>query len=159
MKPFLSTVINKIDAKGRVSVPAAFRAVVKQADLNGVVCFPSIDDQAIEGCTMAQIENFSEIIDQLPPFSAERDALAELILGRSHDIGFDAEGRIKLPEVLIDYAAVAGEVMFIGLGRKFQIWNPTIHQETEARRRDLARENKSRLTFLDISASRLGGKE
>lgn len=150
MSPFMSTVINRIDAKGRVSVPAAFRGVVKSEGGSGVVCFPSFADQAIEGCTMGQIEIFSTIIDELPPFSEERDALAAQILGHSHELTFDGEGRIKLPEDLISHAGIDKEVLFVGLGRKFQIWCPEIRQSTDGRRQELARVNRSRLTFTSV---------
>jgi MraZ protein len=157
MLPFMSTVTNKIDAKGRVSVPATFRGVVKGEGGSGVVCFPSFSDQAIEGCTMGQIAIFSEIIDALPPFSEERDALAASILGQSHDLSFDSEGRIKLPQELLEHADINGEVMFVGLGRKFQIWSPAIRSETDARRRELARVNRSRLSFTTPSLQ--GGRD
>lgn len=143
----MSTVINKIDAKGRVSLPAAFRNVIKDAGDTAVVIFPSFTDAALEGCTLAQMEAFGQIIDQLPPFSEERDALAASILGNSHHLNFDNEGRIKLPEELTRHAGIDGEAMFIGLGRKFQIWSPPLHQSTDERRQELARANRSRLTF------------
>lgn len=143
----MSTVTNKVDAKGRVSLPAAFRNVVKDAGDNAVVLFPSFTDMALEGCTLAQMEIFGEIIDQLPPFSEERDALAASILGNSHHLSFDNEGRIKLPEELTQHAGIDGEAMFIGLGRKFQIWSPAVRQSTDDRRQELARANRSRLTF------------
>jgi len=156
MKPFLSTVTNKIDSKGRVSLPANFRSVVKEEGFSNVVCFPSFSECAIEGCSNTQIELFSNVIDQMPPFSAERDALAASILGKSHDIGFDQEGRMKIPDLLIEHARIDNEVLFIGLGQKFQIWNPNIYRETEIMRSDLAKENRERLTFRSESSGHGG---
>lgn len=147
MKPFLSTVVNRIDAKGRVSVPAGFRAAVKDSSLNGVICFPSLGEKSIEGCSQEQLEAFSDMIDELPPFSEKRDALAASILGSAHELTFDKEGRIKLPDVLLSHAGMNGEVMFMGLGRKFKIWNPETWAAAEERLAAMARESRDGLRF------------
>lgn len=147
MKPFLSTVVNKIDAKGRVSVPAGFRAAVKDSSLNGIICFPSFSENSIEGCSLEQLEALSDMIDQMPPFSEKRDALAASILGNAHELSFDKEGRIKLPEILLSHAGMSGEVMFMGLGRKFKIWNPETYALQEDRLAAMARESRDGLRF------------
>ena len=148
MKPFMSTVTNKIDAKGRVSFPASIRNVVKEAGFNSVVCFPSFTHKAIEGCAMSQIERFSGIIDQLDPFSDERDALAEFILAEAEELTFDKEGRVKLPESFLAHAGISGAVEFVGLGWKFQLWDPATREATREQRRTLARDHRSMLKEL-----------
>jgi transcriptional regulator MraZ len=145
MKPFLSTVTNKVDTKGRVSVPAGFRTAAKDSEFNGVICFPSFNDKSIEGFTLEGFGAVNEMIDQLPPFSAQRDALAASILGRSHELSFDKEGRIKLPESFVEHSDMDGEAMFIGLGSKFKIWCPKIYGLEEDRFATLARESREGL--------------
>lgn len=147
MKPFLSTVVNRIDAKGRVSVPAGFRSAVKDSGLQGVICFPSFSEKSIEGCSAEQLGELSDMIDQMPPFSEKRDALAASILGNAHELTFDKEGRIKLPEKLMVHAGLSGEVMFMGLGRKFKIWNPATYSLDEERLAAMARESRDGLRF------------
>ena len=145
MKPFLSTVTNRIDAKGRVSLPANIRAVIKEQGYSSIVCFPSFTEQAVEGCSMVRIEHFSRIIDELDPFGDERDALAASILAEARELGFDKEGRVKIPADLMEHAGIKEEITFVGLGWKFQLWNPTQYTARKQRMRDIAREHRSLL--------------
>ena len=145
MKPFLSTVTNKVDAKGRVSVPAGFRAAVKESVLAGVICFPSFNDQSIEGFSLEGFSVVNDMIDRLPPFSAQRDALAASILGCSYELTFDKEGRIKLPGSFVKHADLNGTVMFQGLGAKFKIWSPEVFASEQDRFASLARESREDL--------------
>ena len=87
----------------------------------------------------------TDMIDQLPPFSAQRDALAASILGRSHELTFDKEGRIKLPKSFVDHGDLKPEAMFIGLGSKFKIWSPKLYAREEDRFATLARESREGL--------------
>src|SRR5580658_8107194 len=75
---FISTFVNKVDRKGRVSVPAQFRAAVSDLSFNGIVLFPSINSRALEGSGIDRLEELSDRIDALPEFSAERDALSAI---------------------------------------------------------------------------------
>lgn len=145
MKPFLSTVTNRIDKKGRVSVPAPFRAAVSESALKGVICFPSFNDRSLEGFSLESFAEVNAMIDQLPPFSARRDALAASILGRSSELTFDGEGRIKLPPAFVEHAGLDEEAMFIGLGSKFKIWSPTLYEMEADRFATLARESREGL--------------
>ena len=145
MKPFLSTATNRVDKKGRVSVPATFRSAVTDSALKGVICFPSFNDRSIEGFSLEGFGVVNDMIDQLPPFSAQRDALAASILGRSHELTFDQEGRIKLPKSFSEHAGLDEEAMFIGLGSKFKIWSPSVYSLEEDRLATLARESREGL--------------
>jgi transcriptional regulator MraZ len=128
---FLSTYINKLDSKGRISVPASFRAALAGQMFNGVVVYRSIKFPALDGAGMDRLNEISARLDALPEFSDERDALAS-ILPDCQQIPFDSEGRIILPRFLIDHAGIDGVAAFVGLGRNFQIWEPQAfkrHQE------------------------------
>jgi MraZ protein len=85
------------------------------------------------------------MINALPPFSARRDALAASIQGRSHELVFDTEGRIKLPPEFVAHAGLDGEAMFMGLGGKFKIWSPAIYAMEEDRFAAIAREGREDL--------------
>ena len=98
---FLSTYENKIDKKGRVSVPASFRSHLSNLGYNGVICYPSFNNQSIEACSQDRIEKLSTSIDSLNPFEEKRDYFATSILSESINLQFDSEGRISLINKII----------------------------------------------------------
>lgn len=140
MALFLSTARNKIDRKGRVSVPAPFRAALEGEAFKGVaVSEPLSGEACLEGCGLSRISEIAESLREMNPLSAERDALATALLSGVRQLSFDAEGRIVLPEDLIAYAELEGEALFAGLGDKFQIWRPEVFDQRRAEARALAR--------------------
>lgn len=129
MALFLSTFTNKIDAKGRVSVPAQFRASLVGSEFSGIVVYESFMNDCIEGCDIERIKKLSESIDTLDPFSEDRDSLAAALLGASIQLSIDADGRIILPEVLIKKIKLKDSAVFIGKGSTFEIWQPAKFEE------------------------------
>ena len=130
---FLSTFVNKVDRKGRVSVPASFRTALTGQSYNGIIAFRSFKLPALEACGIDRMENLSDRIDALPEFSEDRDALSSL-LADAQPLAFDGEGRIVLPEALCRHAEIGESAAFVGLGRTFQIWEP---QRFEAHREEM----------------------
>lgn len=125
MDSFRGRFTNKIDSKGRVSVPAKFRAVSIAQGLNGVICFPPLNPgNYIEGCGPSFSSVIDQMLDRLDPFSPERDMLASVLVGESAELTFDADGRVVLPEAMRAYAGITEEATFVGMGLKFQIWEP-----------------------------------
>jgi MraZ protein len=145
MALFLSTYVNKIDKKGRVSVPAPFRAVLANQAFSGVVVYGSFINPCIEGCGIERIERLSASIDALDPYSDERDAFATTILGGSAPLAFDSEGRIFLPESLITLAKLSEQAVFIGKGATFEIWEPVTFNHYAETARELARDKRASL--------------
>ncbi len=137
MPLFLSTYINKIDKKGRVSVPAGFRAALAGQSFQGVVLICSHAHSALEGFSFSMMSELSERIDEFDLFSDEQDDLATAIFGEAVPLPFDGEGRVVLPVELMEHAGVVDQAAFVGMGHKFQIWDP----EALKSRRDRAREN------------------
>lgn len=143
---FLSTTINKVDKKGRVSVPASFRAAMSQEEFQGVVLFQSYTQNAIEGVAMSSMEAMSDRMDdQFALFSDDHDEMATVLFGESIQLAFDGDGRITLPQSLMDAVNVSGQVAFVGLGKKFQIWNPEILTERKERARRAVSDKKMTL--------------
>ncbi len=136
---FLSTFINKVDRKGRVSIPAPFRAVLAAQSFQGIVAFPSFRNtyDAIEACGMDRMDRLSAGIDRLNPFSDEHDDFASAIFGASVQLPFDGEGRIILPQHLRAHANITDQAAIMGRGSTFQIWEPgalrAFHEEATAR--------------------------
>ena len=117
---FLSSYENKIDKKGRVSVPATFRSHLSSMGYNGFISYPSFNHSALEACSQDRIEKLSNTIDSLNPFEEKRDFFATSILSESENLQFDTEGRVSLTEKLLKHAMIKTNVLFVGLGKTFQ---------------------------------------
>ena len=100
-KMFLSSYENKIDKKGRVSVPATFRSHLSSMGYNGFISYPSFNHAALEACSQDRIEKLSNTIDSLNPFEEKRDFFATSILSESENLQFDTEGRVSLTDKLL----------------------------------------------------------
>jgi len=129
---FLSTYENKLDKKGRVSVPASFRSYLSSLGYNGVICYPSFNNQSIEACSQDRIEKLSNTIDSLNPFEEKRDFFATSILSESISLQFDSEGRISLSSKLLKHAIIKNNMLFVGQGKTFQIWEPAVFEKFKA---------------------------
>lgn len=137
MPLFLSTYANKIDKKGRVSVPASFRAALVGQAFQGVILFRGTTHCCLEGFDYSTMAELSERLDHFDLFSNQQDDLATAMFGEAVQCPFDSEGRISLPDDLVVHAGLGETVSFVGLGRKFQIWD----QAGYAARREAARQN------------------
>ena len=141
---FLSTYENKLDKKGRVSVPSSFRSYLSNLGYNGVICYPSFNNQCIEAWPQDRIEKISNAIDSLNPFEEKKDYFATSILSESINLQFDSEGRILLTSKLLNHAKIKNSVLFVGQGKTFQIWEPTIFEKfrvTARRKSNIYRAN------------------
>ena len=132
---FLSTAVNKVDKKGRVSVPSNFRNVISALQFNGVILFPSHHYPCLEGFGIDYIQEISDRLDTFDLFSSEQDDLATTIFGESVQLPFDADGRIILPQDLRHHADISDQANFVGLGQKFQIWHPDAFAKRKAESR------------------------
>jgi MraZ protein len=121
---FLSKFKNKIDVKGRVSIPASFRNILLKDISQKMFCYPSLDAQAIDAGGQSLSNEIYALMDNLDPYSDERDYLSTALFGLSEELKIDNDGRVILSDALIDHAQIKDEVTFVGLGEKFQIWEP-----------------------------------
>ncbi len=140
VRTFVSTVTNKIDGKGRVSVPAPFRQALALQGANHFYCFKSFNQTALEAFGPTLMEKIESRIGDLDPFSEEYDTLVRCILGGSVELSFDNEGRIKLPQAFMDHAGISDFVSFVGMGLKFQLWNPSAYEPLQASDTEKARQ-------------------
>lgn len=147
MAVFLSTFANKVDKKGRVSVPATFRAALEQEKSAGVILYPSFKHPCLEGCGDERIEQIAESIDALDAFSEEAENL-QTILADSVRLTVDGDGRVMLPKELIDFAGLDETAMFVGLGKSFQIWEPGAYEQHRDQKRARARQNNATLRLV-----------
>ena len=120
---FLSTYENKLDKKGRVSVPASYRSYLSNIGYNGIICYPSFNNQCIEAWPQDRIEKISNAIDSLNPFEEKKDYFATSILSESINLQFDSEGRVQITPKLLKHAKIKKSMLFVGQGKTFQIGN------------------------------------
>ena len=144
---FLSNYENKIDKKGRVSVPATFRSYLNSMGYNGFISYPSFNHSALEACSQDRIEKLSNTIDSLNPFEEKRDYFATSVLSESENLQFDTEGRVSISEKLLSHAKIKNSVLFVGLGKTFQIWEPINFSKFRAFARKKAYQNRSNLKW------------
>jgi len=144
---FLSTYENKLDKKGRVSVPASFRSYLSSQGYNGIICYPSFNNQSIESWPQDRIEKISNAIDSLNPFEEKKDYFATSILSESVNLQFDSEGRILLTTKLLKHAKIRNSMLFVGQGKTFQIWEPTIFEKFRVNARKKSNINRGSLKW------------
>ena len=144
---FLSTYENRLDKKGRVSVPATFRSYLSNLGYNGIICFPSFNHQCIESWPQDRIEMITSAIDNLNPFEEKKDYFATSILAESINLQFDGEGRILLTNKLIKHAKIKNNMLFVGQGKTFQIWDPTIFEKFKANAKRKSNLNRNSLKW------------
>jgi MraZ protein len=160
MDRFVSTFTNKIDAKGRVSIPAPFRAVLERdgyasGGAGGIYCYPALEAQALDAGGERLAKKIDGLLAGLPDYSDERDELSVALYGDVQVLAIDGDGRISLPEGLRAHAGLAAQVTFVGLGDKFQMWNP----ERFAERRERAREKIHQTRKLFGAGNRLSSED
>lgn len=141
----MDTITNKVDNKGRVSLPSDYRAIVKELS-SEIVCYRSLSSPCIEGCLEETLDKLAADIETSTDFfSQTQDDLTNLVFGDAKRFTFDSTGRIVLTEKLLAHAEISDNAVFVGKGRKFQIWNPKNWSNEEARIRIEALKNRPSL--------------
>jgi MraZ protein len=152
--------LQKVDSKGRVSIPALFRRVVQACDPNWteglapelVIVYGDTRREFLECYTIEAIEEVDAKIDALPRGSVGRKTLERLFHGQSFPTSIDETGRLVLPAKLRQKIGIDKEAYFIAAGDTFQIWNPETYEadqeKTDAWLHDQPDEFDP-LTFLD----------
>ena len=120
-------------------MPASFRAALAGQSFQGVVLIRSHNHAALEGFSFSMMSELGERIDQFDIFSDDQDDMATAIFGDAIPLSFDSEGRIILPAELMDHAGLGEHAAFVGMGHKFQIWEPKALKERQAKARDSVR--------------------
>ena len=135
MDLFLSTFEHRIDKKGRLSVPAPFRAIFERHN-KPLYIFKSLTEPCLEGCGPERIEQIVDAIDSMDSLSAEVATL-QTMLSSAQEMKLDAEGRITLSNDFSMFAELTDVALYAGIGRSFQIWLPDRYRgrEHDARKR------------------------
>ncbi len=148
MDLFVSKFINKIDKKGRVSLPSIFRTALPKNHKNEIILLKSLRNNTIEGLSVLRVREIALRINDLDFFSDEHDDFTTTIFSEMVQTNLDKEGRFLLPENLKDFASIKNEVAFIGQGYFFQIVNPKIALELQKKSRNRLNLNKKTLSKI-----------
>ena len=128
MSDFIGRYLNKVDKKGRVSVPALWRPKLIGKDFSGIIAQASLSEQAIDAYPRDYLELLQNKLDSNDPLLEENEYESTVIFGGAI-LSFDNEGRVILSEVLRSEIDVMSEALFVGMGRRFRIWNPKVFDD------------------------------
>ena len=128
-------------------MPASFRSYLSSMGYNGVICYPSFNNSSIEACPQNRIEKLSDSIDSLNPFEEKRDIFATSVLADSVNLQFDSEGRISLPNKLLEHAKIKQTMLFVGQGKTFQIWESKLFEKFKLQARKKANLSRASLKW------------
>ena len=128
-------------------MPASFRSYLSNLGYNGVICYPSFNNYSIEAWPQDRIEKISNSIDALNPFEEKKDFFSTSILSESINLQFDSEGRISITPKLLKHAKIKNSMVFVGQGKTFQIWEPTIFEKFKVNAKKKANINRSSLKW------------
>jgi MraZ protein len=159
MDRFVSNFTLRLDSKGRVSIPAPFRSVLTRDGFEGLYCYPTLDRPALDAGGQALLAEIEALIGRLPPYSNEREHFATALYGTSEVLRMDAEGRVVLPDALKTHAGITQAVAFVGLGNKFQIWEPNRFRAELAQATEQVRTHKKQLRSQQTAPKAHGARE
>ena len=140
MTEFVGKFLNKIDKKGRVSVPALWRPKLLGKDFSGIVAQKS-DYNSIDAYSQKYLESYQDWLDKQDPLLETNEYEATLIFGSSM-LPFDQEGRVLIPEILRNNSSLTNDALFVGMGRKFRIWEPNSFANYEQKAREYMKKRK-----------------
>jgi MraZ protein len=159
MDRFVSHYMLRLDAKGRVSVPASFRTVLARDGFEGLYCHPALNRPALDAGGNALLNEIEALITSYPPYSDQREQFALSLYGTSETLKIDGEGRIVLTDALKAHAGITDAATFVGLGHKFRIWEPGRFRTELAEATEKVRAFKHELGTRMAAAKPLGARE
>jgi MraZ protein len=159
MNRFVSTHVQRLDAKGRVSVPASFRAVLVRDGFDGLYCYPALDRPALDAGGNGLLAEIEALIGGFPPYSEQREQFSLALYGTSQTLKIDGEGRVVLTDALKAHAGIGSTAMFVGLGHKFRIWEPGRFRAELTEATEKVRAFKAELATRTAAERPLGARE
>src|SRR5690606_6294213 len=124
MDRFLSNAVNRIDSKGRVSVPAHFRTVVNKKGFSELYALRALDIPAMDVGGLDLLDCYEQRIAAEDPFLQTADDMSFFIHGDGAFLKLDQDGRITVTDFIREHTGITSEVAFVGRGLFFQMWEP-----------------------------------
>jgi MraZ protein len=159
MDRFVSHYVLRLDAKGRVSVPASFRAILARDGFDGLYCHPALDRPALDAGGNALLAEIETLISGFPPYSEQREQFSLALYGTSETLKIDGEGRVVLTDTHKIHAGIKDAVIFVGLGHKLRIWEPGRFRAELTEATDKVRAFRQELGTRTAGAKPLGARE
>ncbi len=135
---FLSTSHNKIDLKCRVSIPASFRVNLEKSN-ESLILFKCLQFKCIEGTTSTRMQAYINAIDELDALSDDA-FLLRMMMADSFEIKFDINGRVVIPDTLMNFAELSDKAVFMGIGESFYIWSPSEYENQYMKSKKILKE-------------------
>ncbi len=139
MALFTSEYPFKVDRKGRVSVPAEYRATLSQQRFAGIVLVPVWEEPAFDGFGHDRLEELAASLDDPEVYDEEELEEVQQLFSEARRLPFDGDGRIVLPEDVRAHADITDQVYYVGRGTTFRLWNPAAYNEHKAKIRSSAK--------------------
>ena len=144
MDRFLSSATNRIDAKGRVSVPAGFRSIVQARGYAELYVLRSLDTASMDVGGPDLLDAYERRIAEEDPFLQTADDMSFFYYGDGAFLKLDQDGRITMTDFIREHTGITNEVSFVGRGHFFQIWEPSRLAEYSAQVRERLKKLKQR---------------
>jgi MraZ protein len=135
MDRFLSSAVNRIDAKGRVSVPAHFRSVLQKRGYSELYALKALNHPALDVGGLDLLDRYEAEIEKENPFHESAADMSFFVHGDSMFVKLDADGRIGVSDAMRAYTGITNEVAFVGRGQFFQMWEPSRLEEFRSQSR------------------------
>ncbi len=143
---FLSTSHNKIDLKCRVSIPASFRVNLEKSK-ESLILFKSLQFKCIEGTTSSRMQTYVNAIDELDALSDEAFVL-RMMMADSFETKYDINGRVVIPDILMDFASLSNKAVFMGVGESFYVWSPAEYENQYIKSQQILKEKGPPKLFI-----------
>jgi MraZ protein len=151
MDRFLSSFVNRIDAKGRVSIPAQFRALLRERGTEDIYALRALEEPAMNMGGKDYLDRSEERIAREDPFLETADDMSLFYYGDGTMLKLDGDGRITMTDFIREHTGIGGDVCFVGRGHYFQMWEPSRFEAQRA-------EARARLLKVRRSAVFAGGE-
>ena len=147
MDRFLSSSVNRIDSKGRVSVPGPFRTLAAKRGMGDLYALRALEEPALDVGGTDLLDRYERQMALEDPFVGTADDMSAYAHGEGIFLKLDGDGRITIGDFIREHTGIATEVAFLGRGQFFQIWEPQ-------RMRDHLAQVRERLIRLRQAAAR-----
>jgi MraZ protein len=115
-----------LDAKGRMTMPTRYRTQLPIELKEQLVVTIDTEDKCLLLYPFPIWEEIEKKIENLPSFNQVTRRIQRLLIGHATELEMDSSGRLLLPPLLREYANLDKNVMLIGQGKRFEIWDKKI---------------------------------
>jgi len=115
-----------LDAKGRMAMPTRYRERLNERSEGRLVITIDTDERCLLIYPLPEWEEIERKLDALPSFNPQARRVQRLLMGHATDVEMDGNGRLLLPPPLRQYANLDKQVVLIGQGKKFELWDAAL---------------------------------